>query len=109
MVPSLERGTSNSNSFDFGRMFDSSPGKEQEQEQSRSVVIENGVLHLVESTTQESQTQDSLGECPVESSRPMASRLISRRQEKQQSGNSFSQKLKKMFHFCFCKTNSWLS
>ncbi|CAA7031694.1 unnamed protein product [Microthlaspi erraticum] len=85
MVPSLERGISISDSFDFHRMFDSSPGKEQEQEQSRSVVTENGVLHHVESTTQESQTQDSIGECPVESSRPMASRLISRRQEKQQS------------------------
>lgn len=88
MVPSLERGISISNSFNFDRMFDSSPGKEQEQ--SHCVVIENGVTHPGESTTAESKTQDSLGGIPMESSRPMTSRLISRRQEKQQSGDLLS-------------------
>ncbi|KFK39771.1 hypothetical protein AALP_AA3G285500 [Arabis alpina] len=68
MVPSLERGISISSSFNLDRMFDSSPGKEQEQ--TNGVVTENG---------------DSLAGCPVESSRPMTSRLISRRREKQQS------------------------
>lgn len=77
MVPSLERGISISSSFNIDRMFDSSPGKEQQQQP-----------HLVEPTMPESQTdQDSLGGTPVESSRPMTSRLISRRQNKQQSGD----------------------
>ncbi|KAG7547830.1 PRONE domain [Arabidopsis suecica] len=73
MVPSLERGISISSSFNLDRMFDSSPGKEQQQS------------HLVESTMPESQNQESLGGSPVETSRPMTSRLISRRQDKQQS------------------------
>jgi len=75
MVPSLERGISITSSFNLDRMFDSSPGKEQQQP------------HLAETTMPESQTQDSLGGSPVETSRPMTSRLISRRQDKQQSGD----------------------
>ncbi|EOA18689.1 hypothetical protein CARUB_v10007265mg [Capsella rubella] len=79
MVPSLERGISISSSFNFDRMFDSSPGQEQEQQQQQQQP------HLVEPTTMsESQNQDSL-KSPVETSRPMTSRLISRRRDKQQS------------------------
>lgn len=87
MVPSLERGISISSSFNYDKMFDSSPGKEQEQ--SNCVETENGVSHLA--TTPETQAEDGIAGSSVETSRPMTSRLISRRREKQQSGDLLSQ------------------
>jgi len=85
MVAALERGLSASKSFNFKRMFDSSSTK---QQQSQTIVVENGDSHIVESNTPESQNSDSFVESPVESSLPMISPLTrpGKRSERQQAG-----------------------
>ncbi|KAG7626460.1 Rho guanine nucleotide exchange factor 8 [Arabidopsis thaliana] len=84
MVAALERGLSASKSFNFKRMFDSSSTK---QQQSQTIVVENGDSHIVESNTPESQNSDSFVESPVESSLPMISPLTrpGKRSERQQA------------------------
>ncbi|KAF3542943.1 hypothetical protein DY000_02004987 [Brassica cretica] len=72
MVAALERGLSASKSFNFKRMYDSPSTK---QQQSQTLVLENGDSHFVESNTPESQNSDSLAESPVESIPPMISPL----------------------------------
>ena len=88
MVAALERGLSASKSFNFKRMFDSPSTK---QQQSQTLVLENGDSHLVESNTPESQNSDSLAESPVESIPPMISPLTrpGKRPDRQQAGESF--------------------
>ncbi|XP_010488570.1 PREDICTED: rho guanine nucleotide exchange factor 8 [Camelina sativa] len=85
MVAALERRLSASTSFNFKRMFDSSTTKQQQQ--SQTIVVENGDSHLVESSTPESQNSDSFAESPVESSRPMISPLTrpGKRSDRQQA------------------------
>ncbi|KAG2294068.1 hypothetical protein Bca52824_040737 [Brassica carinata] len=84
MVAALERGLSASKSFNFKRMYDSPSTK---QQQSQTLVLENGDSHFVESNTPESQNSDSLAESPVESIPPMISPLTrpGKRPDRQQA------------------------
>ncbi|CAN6820845.1 unnamed protein product [Brassica oleracea] len=84
MFAALERGLSASKSFNFKRMYDSPSTK---QQQSQTLVLENGDSHFVESNTPESQNSDSLAESPVESIPPMISPLTrpGKRPDRQQA------------------------